>query len=65
MLSAETRVTDDNIDRPFYRNTCHCNSWGRRCEYSSICLHYDPNLEYIDYVKGDGDYEQPTESVDF
>ena len=35
----------------FYRNTCHCNMWGRRCEYSSICLNYDPNQEYIDFVK--------------
>ena len=34
-----------------YRNTCHCNSWGRRCEYSSICLNYDPNVEYIEFTK--------------
>ena len=40
----------------FYRNTCHCNMWGRRCEYSSICLHYDPEQEYIEFVKGE-DYE--------
>ena len=37
----------------FYRNTCHCNMWGRRCEYSSVCLHYDPAQEYIDFVKGE------------
>lgn len=41
---------------PFYRNTCHCNMWGRRCEYSSICLNYDPNQEYIEFVKGE-EYE--------
>lgn len=35
----------------FYRNTCHCNMWGRRCEYSSICLNYDPNQEYLEFVK--------------
>lgn len=35
----------------FYRNTCHCNMWGRRCEYSSICLHYDPNMESIEFVR--------------
>lgn len=35
----------------FYRNTCHCNHWGRRCEYSSVCLHYDPNQEYIEFQK--------------
>ena len=36
---------------PFYRNTCHCNMWGRRCEYSSICLNYQPNTEYIDFYR--------------
>lgn len=40
----------------FYRNTCHCNMWGRRCEYSSICLNYDPNQQYIDFVKEDKEY---------
>lgn len=40
----------------FYRNTCHCNAWGRRCEYSSICLNYDPNQQYVDFVKGE-EYE--------
>ena len=35
----------------FYRNTCHCNVWGRRCEYSSICLNYDPNQEYVEFTK--------------
>ena len=35
----------------FYRNTCHCNTWGRRCEYSSICLNYDPSQEYVGFTK--------------
>lgn len=35
----------------FYRNCSHCNKYGRRCEYSSICLHYDPNQEYIEFRK--------------
>lgn len=34
-----------------YKNTCHCNSWGRRCEYSSVCLHYDPEQQYVEFVK--------------
>jgi len=34
-----------------YRNTCHCNSWGRRCEYSSICMNYKPDADYIEFVK--------------
>lgn len=40
----------------FYKNTCHCKVWGRRCEYASICQHYDPNQEYVEFVKGE-DYE--------
>lgn len=35
----------------FYRNTCHCEKWGRRCEYAPICLNYDPNIEYIGFEK--------------
>lgn len=40
-------------EKVIYRNTCHCNSWGRRCEYSSICLNYDPNQNYVEFVKED------------
>lgn len=36
----------------FYRNNCHCNKYGKRCPYSSICLHYDPNQMYIEFMKG-------------
>lgn len=38
-------------DKNFYKNTCHCNMYGRRCEYSSICLNYNPNVEYIEFYK--------------
>lgn len=38
----------------FYKNTCHCNMWGRRCEYSSVCQHYDPTQQYIEFVKEEG-----------
>jgi hypothetical protein len=34
-----------------YKNTCNCNMFGRRCEYSSICLHYDPEQEYIEFIR--------------
>lgn len=37
----------------YYRNTCNCNMWGRRCEYSPVCLHYDPTQEYIEFTKGE------------
>lgn len=35
----------------FYRNTGNCKRWGRRCEYASVCLHYDPEQEYVEFVK--------------
>lgn len=41
---------------PFYRNTCHCNMYGRRCEYSSICLNYQPNASYIDFYRKEEHY---------
>ena len=51
-------MADDMIHAGhFYRNTCHCNMYGRRCEYSSICMHYDPNQQYIEFVKEDEPYE--------
>ena len=34
----------------FYRNTCHCEKYGRRCEYSSICLNYDPEIPCIAFT---------------
>lgn len=43
-----------------YRNTSHCNCWGRRCEYSNICLNYDPNVEYLDFVKYQENKEEGT-----
>ena len=35
----------------FYPNCQWCNVWGRRCDYSSICLNYDPNQQYIEFEK--------------
>ena len=34
-----------------YRNTMHCNKWGRRCEYFPICNNYDPSAEYVEFTK--------------
>ena len=34
-----------------YPNCLWCNVWGRRCEYSSICLNYDKNETYIEFTK--------------
>lgn len=35
----------------YYRNTMHCTCWGRRCEYSPVCLHYDPEQEYVEFER--------------
>jgi len=44
-----------NCTNNFYRNTSHCRCYGRQCEYSSVCLHYDPDAEYIEFTKQEGD----------
>ena len=46
---AEEMQTTHNL----YRNPCHCNHWGRRCEYSPICLNYDPTEEYVGFRRND------------
>lgn len=35
----------------FYKNTCHCHTYGRQCEYSGVCLNYDPDQEYCEFTK--------------
>lgn len=35
----------------FYRNPCACDQYGRRCEYSSVCLNYDPHFQYVEFEK--------------
>jgi hypothetical protein len=44
-------IQEAEEDKNFYRNTCHCHTWGRRCEYSSVCLHYDPTQSYIEFER--------------
>lgn len=34
----------------YYRNTCHCTKWGRRCEYAGICLHHKPGEPCTGYI---------------
>jgi hypothetical protein len=34
-----------------YRNTAYCHCWGRRCEYSPVCLNYNPLQEYLGFEK--------------
>ena len=35
----------------YYRNCSNCTAYGRKCEYASICLDYDPKLEYVEFKK--------------
>ena len=49
-------IQEAEMNKNFYKNTCHCNVWGRRCEYSSICLNYQPNAEYIDFYRKEEHY---------
>ena len=44
-------MNKDNCPNNFYKNCLWCNAYGRRCEYSSICLNYDPNATYIEFEK--------------
>lgn len=39
--------------KTYYRNSGWCNVWGRRCEYSSICLNYDSEQQYIEFKKSE------------
>lgn len=34
-----------------YRNCLHCFKWGRQCEYAPICLTYEPEQEYAEFMK--------------
>lgn len=50
-----SRICDEmERSKYYYRNTCNCNKYGRRCEYSSICLNYDPEQEYVDFYREEG-----------
>lgn len=49
--------------RHFYRNTTACNCYNRRCEYSSVCLHYNPELEYVEFEKKQRYADQKEESL--
>lgn len=44
-------IADEMERGVIYKNTCHCVQYGRRCEYASVCLHYDPEQQYIEFVK--------------
>lgn len=35
----------------YYRNTCHCTKWGRRCEYAGICLNHKAGEPCTGYMR--------------
>ena len=35
----------------FYRNPNACTCYNRRCEYSQVCLDYNPQLQYVEFEK--------------
>lgn len=47
------RIRDEMQTDHFYRNSGWCNRWGRMCEYASVCLHYDPDQEYVEFTRRD------------
>ena len=52
---AKDMQKDEKFKKPkeytFYRNCSQCTAYGRKCEYASICLDYDPKLEYVEFKK--------------
>lgn len=52
---AKDMQKDEKSKKPkeytFYRNCSQCTAYGRKCEYASICLDYDPNFQYIEFKK--------------
>lgn len=50
---SDLEKTVDDMANPscYYKNTNYCNCWGRRCEYSSVCLNYDPNETYVEFER--------------
>lgn len=52
-FQAELIRTLDDIEfcNLFYRNTSHCQKWGRFCEYASICMNYSPDTQYVGFER--------------
>lgn len=46
-------VMANEIDKckQFYRNPMACTCYNRRCEYASVCLNYNPDLQYVEFEK--------------
>lgn len=53
LLEMCRELKDCYKNKRFYKNTCACKAYGRRCEYSSVCFYYDPQQEYVEFVKNE------------
>lgn len=36
-----------------YKNTCNCMMYGTRCPYASVCINYNPEQEYVDFIRNE------------
>lgn len=45
-----------------YCNPNNCNSYGTRCRYSSICLNYNPNIDYVDFIRDEAKLKEKKEN---
>lgn len=48
---AVSDIRADWVHDLMYRNPSYCNQWGRRCEYSSVCLNYSPDAVYAEFTR--------------
>ncbi len=44
-------IHEMNECKLFYKNQSYCTKWGKMCDFAPICQHYDPEQEYIGFVK--------------
>lgn len=45
----------------YYCNPNHCNVYNRKCPYASICLNYNKEMNYVDFVKKEDKKEKKDE----
>lgn len=53
-MKDDERLSDEDCSKDeliYYRNCSQCTAYGRKCEFASICLDYDPKLEYVEFKK--------------
>lgn len=51
LLDLADEIEESEQKNRLYCNSNHCNMWGRKCPYSSICLNYNKDTEYVDFIK--------------